>query len=305
MPNVRINEIAGMPKFSLGWELEACVRAGSYPVDVQQGSDGSVSGDGMEYKLRPHVVTDVKKGIVLLRKLVSDKSIAVDRTCGFHVHVGYPISGIGDVERSKLWAAWNVNLAREVEEAAFRAVPFSRTQNDFCQAWKRQTITTGIIKARYNPSKYDNARRTWVNIVEMFRPGGIGTVENRLMGETKRFSQLYSWIAFCFEMAQASFRLIEDPSLMSVQIDKLKNILSVIETDIKEKKTGNMTAAKMLGLAAGLPWTNVEKEIVIKDNDKKAMVGAMCNCPDCREMQLAGTARGPVEVEYEAAAEEF
>src|ERR1700686_5125907 len=107
-----------LPNFSIGWELEAIHRASKKVEGVECGHDGSVSGEGLEYRTKREVVFSPVKSMESLRALSTDKELKVDQSCGFHVHVGLGRRS----RRIQEWAQWFVQLAREVEVEAFAAV---------------------------------------------------------------------------------------------------------------------------------------------------------------------------------------
>ena len=212
------------PVFTFGWELEASTSALRRYSDIEAGHDGSVSGDAMEYKVAAKAVKDPVRSLLALRRLLSDPEIGVDESCGFHVHVGLPFR----TRHAELWAQCFVALAREVEARAFEAVPDSRRENSYCRAWATQL--SGIKEFTYHPQKYDNApaRYQWVNVVEMFRRGGIKTVEVRLMGDSQSYCYLLAWTAFCRLMAQAAWRSMGDISSIQKEAEELKKVLREI-----------------------------------------------------------------------------
>jgi hypothetical protein len=209
--------------FTLGWELEACGRAYNVPRGVHEGSDGSVGGDGREYKIMSEYVTRPVVALSKLRELTRDPHIAVDKSCGFHVHVGLGTKTI----KAAAWAGWFVTLARQVEKAAFEAVPTSRRNNSYCTSLAG--LDGSIVKRTYHRSKLSNpSRYFWVNVVEMFRPCGIRTVEIRLMGNTRRYSYQLAWISACHLMARHAWALVFDPSMLAAYSRELSEVFSRI-----------------------------------------------------------------------------
>lgn len=201
-----------LPQITLGWELEARHSAGIHVPGVECGHDGSVGGQGLEYRIKREHVYNVEKSLRCLRTLATDPLLEVDSSCGFHVHLGLARR----TRRLHDWAQWFVQLAREVESSAFKAVPSSRVDNHYCRSWRVEPGAIGNLS--YHPSKHSNRDRyQWVNPVEVFRPGGIRTVEIRLLGNTKRYTYLLAWISICRLMAQSSWALIFDASRLEEQ----------------------------------------------------------------------------------------
>lgn len=237
------------PNFSLGWELEAIHRAKNRVSGVECGHDGSVGGQALEYKISKECVFDPHKSLAALRALATDPEIQVDRSCGFHVHIG-----LGKRTRHlKTWAKWFVQLARDVESEAFAAVPVGRRENRYCRSWKGYPESLEV--QTFRASKHDNGLRySWVNPVEIFRPGGIRTIEIRLMGNTKRYSQLLAWTSACRIMAASSWALMFDPSSLEMEREKTRSIFKEIQKCFIDSTSKKLAVACAVNLAdrAGL-----------------------------------------------------
>lgn len=238
------------PQLTLGWELEACRSASAVPFHVIQEHDGSVTGDGMEYKIDATTALVPHESLRALRTLTLDPSLHVNRSCGFHIHVG--LGGRVTAAKRKQWAAAFVLLARAVEPYAFNAVPPSRRTNHYCRAWRSDSGS--VINRRYQSHKYANdSRYMWVNVVEAFRPSGIGTVEIRLLESTKRYPYLFAWAAVCHKMAAAALHLLADPSALPFETELFKEDFARIGTDILQVSNAHRAAetAALLGQQAG------------------------------------------------------
>jgi hypothetical protein len=238
-------------RFTLGWELEANRRARRTPPNVSVDSDGSVSGDGTEYKIQSSVVTNPTTVLEALRALTGDAQIRVDRTCGYHVHIGLQDQSTAT---ERLFASWMVALARVIESEAFLAVPESRRNNTFCRRFTGARPDTNSVMTRaYSDHKYGNdSRYYWLNVVEMFRPRGIHTVEVRLLGNVRRFSYLLAWTSVCQLMAKSAWRLMSDPSAMIEETEKLKTYFGIVRTRILSNTNAQQTvgaANELAGLA--------------------------------------------------------
>jgi hypothetical protein len=230
---------AGLPKITLGWELEATGRARRAVQGVEVGHDGSVHGDGLEYRIKRELVYTPEKSLEALRTLATDPALQVDASCGFHVHVG-----LGQRKRKiHDWAAAFVTLAREVEDYAFAAVPASRRQNQYCRSWKN---TKGsIVATQYSASKHANQNRyNWVNPVEIFRPGGIRTIEIRLLGNTKRYTYLLAWVAVCRMMAMSAWAVANDISRLEGEKEEIQKAMSLIKDNFLRADIPTKVVAK-------------------------------------------------------------
>lgn len=235
--------------FSLGWELEASKAAGNIPDGIKCGTDGSVSGDGVEYRISKRLIHDIPQSLKKLEELCSDGRIDSDDSCGFHVHIG-----IGQKnKRAQLWAGWFVTLARSVEAFAFNAVPDSRQSSRYCQKWNNPDAPKSVIEKSYETEKQSNRDRYyWVNVVEMFRPGGIKTVEVRLLGETARYDYCLAWIGACFLMARHAWTLIDDPSMLASASQELRQTFKRIEKYIKTNSRYSQSEAQSIANQARL-----------------------------------------------------
>lgn len=220
-------------KYSVGWELEVIQGAHYVPQGIKIIHDGSVGGESLEYVLEPEHVNDIPLGLQKLRRLVSDKYIMVDTSCGFHVHIS---PNHLSKEKSKAWAGWMLTLARMTEDEAFEAVPESRNDNSMCRRLKH---TDHSIQNRgYSRSKYSNEDRYyWMNVVEMMRPGGIKTVEIRLLGNTHRFIWLQAWVAMSLFMAKIASDLLEDPSSLHYRVNEINERFKRMQVFKKPKPT--------------------------------------------------------------------
>jgi len=239
-----------LPQITLGWELEATHRASVHVPGVEVGHDGSVDGEGLEYRIRKEHVTNVAKSLGCLRAIATDPALTVNASCGFHVHLGLANRS----RRLHDWAQWFVQLAREVETDAFKAVPPSRTDNAYCRSWRVNPESIGALQ--YHPSKHCNRDRyQWVNPVEVFRPGGIRTVEIRLMGATARYTWLLSWISVCRLMAMSSWALIFDASRLEKEKKNLQESFKLVRDSFILPDVPKKVAAKtavFLASKAGL-----------------------------------------------------
>lgn len=239
-----------IPKFSLGWELEAVRKASYVPTGVSVGSDGSVNGDGVEYKVNKKLVNNIEANLKALRALCENEAIRVDSTCGFHVHIGVP----GRNKRAHIWAGWFITLGRLIESEAMRAVPDSRKRSQHCKLLSSdERINVSILNKEYEQNKYSNGDRYfWVNVVEMFRPRGLRTVEIRLLGETHRYDYCLAWIAACFLMARHAWALIDDPSMLAAVTQELRQAFRRIAAYIKPNTAHATKESKRLAMQSGL-----------------------------------------------------
>lgn len=258
-------------EFSLGWELEANHRAKRVPSGVSLHSDGSVNGDAMEYVVMPTVVKSPRYVLGLLKELVHSPELNTDDSCGFHVHMSPRHTSD---KAMKKWALMCQILASEIEEDAFNAVPDSRKNNQYCKS-----ISLMHNGQKFSASKYNNpSRYHWLNIVEMFRPSGIRTVEMRLLGHTHRWKYLLAWSLFTLMLGREAWELMQTPLYESKKIgavDRLKGILTRIKEDVKplSKRSEPMPDWVYSGLSnMGIDFTKWERPLAkIRDAESEAL----------------------------------
>lgn len=213
-------------EFSLGWELEANNEAARYPDGVQKMSDGSVNGDSAEYVVLPSVTKNARFVLGLLKDLVHAPELNTDKSCGYHVHLAPRKTTLA---KSREWALACQRLALAIEEKAFKAVPDARQENSYCR--KVELLQHGT---RFQSAKYGNdLRYQWLNIVEMFRPGGIRTVEVRLLGNTHRWKYLLAWSTFCLTLGAEAWHLIHSNGDMTKSVEHLERLLDGIIEEVK------------------------------------------------------------------------
>lgn len=214
-------------KFSLGWELEANRCATRVPVGVDQIKDSSVNGDSAEYVVLPSVTKAPTFVLGLLKDLVHAPKLNTDKSCGFHIHVGMQGAKIATL---KQWAIATESLALDIEDLAFKAVPTARHANQYCRR-----IVPLQAGTRFVPFKSNNERRYhWLNTVEIFRPGGIRTIEIRLLGNTHRWKYLLAWTAFSLSLAREGWKLAHKPfDSRKESISQLSDLLKAIASDIR------------------------------------------------------------------------
>jgi hypothetical protein len=218
--------------FTLGWELEANHVPTRIPAGVDHISDGSVDGDGAEFVVLPAVTKSPRYVLGLLKDLVHSPRLNTNKSCGFHVHVS--ASNLSSIARMRQWAIATEHLALQVEDLAFKAVPDARHGNSYCR--RIVPISHGTS---FQSTKYNNQRRYhWLNIVEMFRPGGIRTIEVRLLGNTHRWKYVLAWSLFSMELARRGWDVANKPFEVAGHVDALSQLLIKMQKEIKplEKK---------------------------------------------------------------------
>jgi Putative amidoligase enzyme len=219
--------------FTLGWELEANHVPTRTPAGVERISDGSVDGDGAEFVVLPAITKSPRFVLALLKDLVHAPKLNTNKSCGFHVHVS--ASNLSSLARMRQWAIATEHLALQIEDLAFKALPDARQDNNYCRR-----IVPLVSGTTFNTNKYDNSRRYhWLNVVEMFRPNGIRTIEVRLLGNTHRWKYLLAWTLFSMELARRGWDLANHPFDVPIHVDALGDLLNKIAKEIKplEKKS--------------------------------------------------------------------
>lgn len=208
-------------RVTMGWELEAIRNALHTPSGVERARDGSVNGDGAEYRTTRQLIDQPQANVNALYALASDRSLDVDTSCGFHVHTGLPEVSRG---AKRQWALFFYELGRRVENDAFRAVPESRRNNTYCRRLLPGANCVGYYDQIPPPNRYQ-----WINISNLFIDGEIETVEIRLLGSTRRPSYLVGWLAACVAMANSAFRLVYDPTRLDRETAYMRDVFQTVQ----------------------------------------------------------------------------
>ena len=133
----------------------------------------------------------------------------VNKSCGIHIHIGNPRR----TPRKSEWSAEEIQtwltVCSLLEERLFAIVPASRLNNQYCKKisesytpsdFKNNCPIGPVVSRKYsNPKRY-----CWLNLIETKRRGttevpgrseseGLGTVEIRMLGNTKRFEYIWAW----------------------------------------------------------------------------------------------------------------
>ncbi len=216
------------PQFNIGWEVEAIRKPTHIHPGVMAGYDTSVGGEQAEYRLDKEMIGDNRHVMWLLKTVMQNPRFKMDGTCGYHIH----LSPVKDGRKTSLWAGWMMTLGQCIETEMFRAIPKSRSNNRFCWLLAEQAPNSfHPIKVRYPSSKYHNDyRHAWIHPTEIYRPGGIGTVEIRNMGEAQDYVYLHAWTMICLFMAQKAWGLIDDPSGLHTAIKEMSQELAPLIT---------------------------------------------------------------------------
>lgn len=129
---------------------------------------------------------------------------AVNASCGLHVHLGNGIPSCWNASQIRTFMA----VALFNENRFFNLVPDSRTNLRFCrritELFTPDDFSSEMPILSANNNKYNNPKRyCWINFVETVRHGestdgasrpGLGTIEIRLLGNTRRFDYVWAWI---------------------------------------------------------------------------------------------------------------
>ena len=154
-------------------------------------------------------------------KRLCDCARAVNDTCGLHVHVGRPTSPISrshwSADQCHAWLVTGMAL----ESKLYAACPASRQSSKHAKPirdiYPPAKFTSSLVAHPAHPAmpnKYENPLRyCWLNLVETVRPSqnempferqnhrglaaALGTVEIRMMGNTRRFSYVDAWLRLC------------------------------------------------------------------------------------------------------------
>lgn len=231
-----------MPQhITLGFELEAVELAPTYS-DICNEHNFAFHHDASIHEVngdQPRNSGEIVSGVVVCEYNYNDLSVdttdarrvieqlcacaaRVNKTCGFHVHLGKPHGTSGSVRaRRSKWApqdafTW-LKVGLDLEAKLYDLCPESRkdcahTKPILTCYQPRELISEDPI-GRVVARKYENAKRyCWLNLIETTRQGADstpgrassqspGTVEIRMMGNTKRPDYILAWTRLCAAIA--------------------------------------------------------------------------------------------------------
>lgn len=182
-------------------------------------TDASVTGRGLEFILNnPKPCADSLKELIWFMKKYPPQ---VNKSCGLHFHYSiHELTESGELlplrvlEKSRF-----VNnlfaLCSLYEDQLFQLFPESRQHNSYCCRF-REKYSTGNSNVReklgyISESKSSNNKRyCWLNVVEMYREGGHGTVEFRILGDTVNIPYIVN-VAIMFQY------LVKQSLLLNIQ----------------------------------------------------------------------------------------
>lgn len=203
-----------------GWEFEICrwtagTNYRSVEPKIVKGSDGSVHDMGLEFRTRePMSPFD---SLQIFHDFIKNSlEIQIDQSAGIHLHFS--------VENGRLSPKINRKYLNNLyaigsmfEDRIFQLVHECRRNNRYClplqkametNAEERQATSVQKKLGRISPYKGDNNKRyCWLNFVEIWRQGGIRTVEFRLLGNTKRIEYIAAWFRLCLTMVYGALIL--------------------------------------------------------------------------------------------------
>ena len=229
----------------IGWELEVSNHVYGQKFerrhkDVEHKSDGSLSGDRcLEIVLREPQAFE--KSLETLKEVITKYEVQVNKTCGFHVHVGLQPKNKKSMINNLLI------MGTAIEDDMYGSIPDSRSNNQYClRIGKRFKVNEEMLAKKVgqvNDSKYNNDKRyCWLNIIEMIRNGGLGTIEIRSMGDAKDFIYLSNWIYFAAKFVNyANVLDLKDAVSVKSAIKDLRTLLSYIKENKKLVVEGKNT----------------------------------------------------------------
>ena len=147
----------------------------------------------------------------------------VSPTCGLHVHLGRPAKikegenppfGVKSEWSPQHTRTW-LSICAMLEEKLFKLVPESRKNSRHCRQITK-IFDDNAMSAFYPigstvARKYENPQRyCWLNLIETRRRGtssggasgpATGTVEVRMLGNTRRFTYIWHWVQLWVKIA--------------------------------------------------------------------------------------------------------
>lgn len=262
-------------KIMTGWEFEAT--GASYDSDISDTSelpwdrvsDGSVNGSGWEYRLRKP--DGLVKGLENLLELIKKRKPVVDTSCGAHFHFSV-VKDFSDkqvaLSKGELeqWATYVYVFAKIVEDEVLKCVPESRVDNRYC---RRLALPNGnkLRKSmgRIHGYKYNNNYRyQWVNFIELWRRGGIRTIEFRIMGNTVRPHYLAAgyvlWATIVKEALRVTICGSKNKDILPEAMSSIQAALRVFRKAWEDKSDVNTEMVK----TAKLQMDSISEQAIIK-----------------------------------------
>lgn len=177
----------------------------------------------------------------------------VNTTCGFHVHFGRPDKSRANKskwkpEQVRTW----LTIGALLEEKLYDLVPASRKNNPHCypiaQRYSSSDLQSFYPTGAVAPRKDDNPKRyCWLNIIETRRVGNnprpgymaseaTGTVEIRLLGNTRRADYAWAWVQMWTRIAAYIAYL---PTTFAMMHCVVTGSISSDWERVKSKKSGS------------------------------------------------------------------
>lgn len=204
-----------------------------YAVDLQMDAEGK------------HLQLDYGTSKAAI-KAMCDCASEINTSCGIHVHLGNP-----GRDGKSIWKPEAVRTMLAIctlkEEQFFKLVPPSRHNNRHCARIKER-FNENDLQSFYPigtpmPRKSDNPKRyCWLNLIETRRKGtdsrpnrqaseATGTIEIRLLGNTRRFDYIWSWVQLWVKIAAYVSHLSPSMALMHCAItDSLATEMEAVTT---------------------------------------------------------------------------
>jgi len=143
---------------------------------------------------------------------------SVNSSCGVHIHLGKP----SKTDRNKSqWKPEEVRtflvIGQLIEDRLFAVCPPSRKDSLHCKrildCYSRDDLVSYYPVGDVKPNKRQNPKRyCWLNLIETKRVGekpdrrfgagpALGTVEIRMLGNTRRFDYIWQWTQLWMKIA--------------------------------------------------------------------------------------------------------
>jgi len=207
-----------------------------------------------------HIVLDYGDTAEIIKDMC-DCIAEVNTSCGVHVHIGRPTErdpnkSVWKPEHVRSWLA----VCTMREDKFYTLCPPSRRNNPHSMPIKSRfsdsDLTSFYPVGEVLPRKDENPKRyCWLNLIETKRRGNdplphrmgseaTGTVEIRMLGNTRRFSYIWSWIQLWMKVA--AYIAYFNPTFSFMHTVVTDSISTELENVNREKNNGDAAEASTI-----------------------------------------------------------
>jgi hypothetical protein len=174
-------------------------------------SDGSISGEGVEFISKPMIGDQLFEEVDKITDWLHNNSFSVNRSCGYHLHID---------ARDLYWPELTgiMLLGNACEDIMYSMMPASRSKSNWCRKTPIPSKRLFIIQSnrdfidswyngsdsRQNNDKYNDSRYHGIN---MHSRVYLGTIEFRHHSGTTNPEKIKNWITICQSLVEKGAKL--------------------------------------------------------------------------------------------------